>query len=115
MPFPQALSLPQRAELPSASSSLGQTHQLLDRRAAHSGVCQEVKAAVLTLQVGHRFALPPDVQQPGSQSVTERHWYRLPSDEVDAPSLETFKTRLDQTFSTLIWLWLSLFIAGELD
>jgi len=31
-----------------------------------------------------------------------RHWHRLPSDVVDAPSLETFKVRLDQVLGNLL-------------
>jgi len=31
-----------------------------------------------------------------------RHWNRLPRDVVDAPSLETFKVRLDQALGNLI-------------
>ena len=31
-----------------------------------------------------------------------RHWNRLPSEVVDAPSLETFKARLDETLSNLV-------------
>ena len=31
-----------------------------------------------------------------------RHWYRLPKDEVDAPSLETFMARLDQAVGNLM-------------
>ena len=31
-----------------------------------------------------------------------RHWHRLYRDVVDAPSLETFEARLDQTLSNLI-------------
>ena len=31
-----------------------------------------------------------------------RHWNRMPSDVVDAPSLETFKERLDQALGNLI-------------
>ena len=34
---------------------------------------------------------------------------------VNAPSLETFKVRLHRSLSNLIWLCMSLFIAGELD
>jgi len=29
-----------------------------------------------------------------------RHWHRLPREVVDAPSLETFKIRLDEALST---------------
>ena len=43
-----------------------------------------------------------------------RHWNRLPR-EVDAPSLETFKVRLDGALSNLIQLQVSLFIVWELD
>ena len=31
-----------------------------------------------------------------------RHWHRLPRAVVDAPSLETFKARLDQALGNLI-------------
>ena len=31
-----------------------------------------------------------------------RHWHRLSREVVDAPSLETFKVRLDRTLSNLI-------------
>ncbi|KFV60351.1 hypothetical protein N341_00800, partial [Tyto alba] len=31
-----------------------------------------------------------------------RHWNRLPREAVDAPSLETFKVRLDGALSNLI-------------
>ena len=30
-----------------------------------------------------------------------RHWNRLPRNVVDAPSLDTFKARLDQTLDNL--------------
>ncbi|KFW81976.1 hypothetical protein N305_12873, partial [Manacus vitellinus] len=31
-----------------------------------------------------------------------RHWHRLPREVADAPSLETFKARLDGALSNLI-------------
>jgi len=31
-----------------------------------------------------------------------KHWHRLPTEMVDAPSLETFKPRLDEALSNLI-------------
>ncbi|KFP46172.1 hypothetical protein N323_09029, partial [Cathartes aura] len=31
-----------------------------------------------------------------------RHWNRLPSEVVDAPSLEVFKARLDRALSNLV-------------
>ncbi|PKU37788.1 hypothetical protein llap_11906 [Limosa lapponica baueri] len=35
------------------------------------------------------------------RSKVVRHWSRLPREVVDAPSLEVFKTRLDETLSNL--------------
>ncbi|KFR08614.1 hypothetical protein Y956_00978, partial [Nipponia nippon] len=31
-----------------------------------------------------------------------RHWYRLPREVVDAPSLEVFKARLDGALSNMV-------------
>jgi len=44
-----------------------------------------------------------------------KHWHGLPREVVDAPSLETFKARLDRALSNLIWLKTSLLISGGLD
>ncbi|KAK4829316.1 hypothetical protein QYF61_003192 [Mycteria americana] len=44
-----------------------------------------------------------------------RHWNRLPREVVEAPSLETFKARLDGALSNLIYLKMSLPMAGRLD
>jgi len=44
-----------------------------------------------------------------------KHWYRFAREVVDAPSLETFKVRLDRALSSLIWLEMSLLIARGLD
>jgi len=44
-----------------------------------------------------------------------RHWNRLPSEAVDAPSLEAFKDRLDGAFSNLVYREVSLPIAGGLE
>jgi len=43
-----------------------------------------------------------------------KHRHRLPREVVDAPSLETFKARLDGALSNLVWLKLSLLTAGGL-
>ena len=43
------------------------------------------------------------------------HWNRLPREVVEAPSLETFKARLDEALSNLIWSGMSLLLAGGLD
>jgi len=39
-------------------------------------------------------------------------WHRMPRMVGDAPSLETFRFRLDGALSSLIWLKRSLLIAG---
>jgi len=41
-----------------------------------------------------------------------KHWHRLPREVGNAPSLETFKVRLDGALSNLIELKISLLIAG---
>jgi len=43
-----------------------------------------------------------------------KHWRRLPREAVEAPSLETFKSRLDGALSNLVWLKMSLIAAGGL-
>jgi len=42
------------------------------------------------------------------------HWNRLPMEAVDAPSLETFKARLDVALGSLVWWLVTLHIAGGL-
>jgi len=44
-----------------------------------------------------------------------KHLHTLPREVVDAPSLETFKARLDVAVSNMIQLKMSLLMAGELD
>jgi len=43
-----------------------------------------------------------------------KHWHRLPREMVNAPSLETFKARLDGALSNLSELKMSLLTAGGL-
>jgi len=43
-----------------------------------------------------------------------KHWNGLPREVVEAPSLETFKPRVDRALSTLIQLVVSLLAAGGL-
>ena len=40
------------------------------------------------------------------------HLNRLPKEVVDAPSLETFKARLDVALGSLVWWLVTLHIAG---
>ena len=47
-----------------------------------------------------RFRL--DIRKRSFTVRVVRHWHRLPSAVVDAPSLETFKVRLDQALGNLM-------------
>ena len=55
-----------------------------------------------------------DVRKKFFKIQAVKHWHRLPREVVDAPFLETFQVRLDRALSTLILLYVSLFIAREL-
>ena len=44
-----------------------------------------------------------------------RHWDGLPREAVRAPCLKTFKVKFHGAFSNLIWLKMSLPMAGGLD
>ncbi|KFW80840.1 hypothetical protein N305_03875, partial [Manacus vitellinus] len=52
-----------------------------------------------TLKEG-RFTL--DIRRKFLTMRVVKHWNRLPREVVDAPSLETFKVRLDGALSNLI-------------
>jgi len=43
-----------------------------------------------------------------------KHWHGLLREAVEAPSLGTFKARLDRALRNLVWLKLSLLTAGGL-
>jgi len=60
-----------------------------------------------------RFRL--DVRKQFFTMRVVKHWTRLPREVVDAPSLETFKARLDGALTNLICLKMSLLIAGRVD
>ncbi|KFZ64811.1 hypothetical protein N321_09531, partial [Antrostomus carolinensis] len=47
-----------------------------------------------------RFEL--DIRRKFFTQRVVRHWNRLPREAMDAPSLETFKTRLDGALGSLI-------------
>ncbi|KFM05380.1 hypothetical protein AS27_15817, partial [Aptenodytes forsteri] len=49
---------------------------------------------------GGRFRL--DIRMKFFTLRVVKHWHRLPREVVDAPSLETFKVRLDGALSNLI-------------
>jgi len=58
-----------------------------------------------------RFRL--DIRKKFFTARVVKPWYRLPREVVHAPSLETFKIRLDEALSNLIWLKMSLLTAGR--
>ncbi|KFW61657.1 hypothetical protein AS28_01490, partial [Pygoscelis adeliae] len=49
---------------------------------------------------GGRFRL--DIRKKFFTLRVVKHWHRLPREVVDAPSLETFKVRLDGALSKLV-------------
>ena len=49
-----------------------------------------------------RFRL--DIREKYFTARVVRQWHRLPREAVDAPSLETFKVRLERILSNLIYL-----------
>ena len=59
-----------------------------------------------------RFGL--DIRRKFFTQRVVTHWNRLPKKAVDAPSLESFKARLDVALGSLIWWLATLHIAGGL-
>ncbi|KFW06156.1 hypothetical protein N326_08152, partial [Eurypyga helias] len=43
-----------------------------------------------------------DIRKESFMIWVVKHWHRLPSEVVDAPSLETFKVRLDGALHNLV-------------
>jgi len=59
------------------------------------------------------MGIPPLWRKFFTQRVVT-HWNRLPTEVVDAPSLEAFKARLDVALGSLVWRLATLHIAGRL-
>jgi len=74
--------------------------------------CGRTRGSGFKLEEG-RFRL--DIRKKFFIMMVVRHWKKLPEEMVDAPSLETFKVRLDRALSNLIWLKMSLLTVGGLD
>jgi len=58
-----------------------------------------------------RFKL--DIRKKSFTVRVLRHWNRLPRDVLDAPSLETFKARLDKALGNLNYLWCFCSLQGS--
>jgi len=81
-------------------------------RLFHRACCNRTRGNGFKLKED-RFRL--DIRKMFFTMRVVKHWHRLPREVVDAPSLETFKARLDGALSNLIWLKMLLLIAGGLD
>ncbi|KAK4824929.1 hypothetical protein QYF61_021549 [Mycteria americana] len=73
--------------------------------------CDRTRGNGFKLKEG-RFRL--DIRKKLFTLKVVRHWPRLPREVGDAPSLETFQVRLARALSNLLWLKMSLLVAGEL-
>jgi len=74
--------------------------------------CNRIRGNGFKLKEG-RFRL--DIRKKFFTLRVARPWHRLPREAVDAPSLETFKARLEEVLSNLVWWKMSLLMAEELE
>ena len=74
--------------------------------------CNRTRGDGFKLKEG-RFRL--DIRKKFFKMRVVRHWQRLPREVGDVPSLETSQARLDGALSNLIWVKMSLLVAGGLD
>jgi len=71
--------------------------------------CERTRSNGFKLREG-RFQL--DIRKKFFTTRAVKHWNGLPREVVKAPSLETFKARLDGALSNLTYLKMSLLTAG---
>jgi len=74
--------------------------------------CDRTRSHSFKLREG-RFRL--DVRKKFFTMRVAKHWNEFPREIVEAPSLETFKVRLDRALSNLFELKMSLLTAGGVD
>ncbi|KAK4812606.1 hypothetical protein QYF61_010669 [Mycteria americana] len=98
-----------QGDLRAACQDLKGAYRKDGTRLFSKGCCHRTRSNGFKLREG-RFRL--DLRKKCFTLRVVRHWPRLPREVVDAPSLETFKVRLDGALSNLIQLKMSLLLQG---
>ena len=101
-----------RGDLRAAFQYLNQAYKKDRDKLISRACCDRTRGYGFNLKEG-RFRL--DIRKKFFTVRVVKHWNRLPTEVADAPSLETFKVRLDGALSNLNQLKMSPLIAGVLD
>jgi len=92
-------SLEKRRSLLAAFQYLKGAYNKGGDRLLSRACCSRTRGKGFKLKEG-RFRL--DIRNNFLTMRVVKHWHRLPREVVGAPSLETFKTRLDRALSNLV-------------
>jgi len=88
-----------RGDLIAAFQYLKGAYRIDGENLFNKGCCDRTRSKGFKLREG-RFRL--DIRKKFFTMRVVKHWHRLPREVVEAPSLETFKARLDGALSNLV-------------